>query len=194
MYNIWNSLKDASQATIIAATIAVIGVLLSAIISALVSRRSSYISSVTTERSKWINSIRENISNLLGVLSNIRIRNISEESFRTTQDYSSYIRKADTLISMIKLQLNPREKIDRNIIHILDHLPSQADTDKINYSEYRRFENALILHSQFMLKEEWEKVKYESRLYITRPFLWFGKLHRSCEYKKFCKTDDACLK
>ena len=192
MYNIWNSLKDASQATIIAATIAVIGVLLSAIISALVSRRSSYISSVTTERSKWINSIRENISNLLGVLSNIRIRCISDESFRTTQDYFSYIKKADMLISTIKLQLNPRGKIDRNIIYILDQLPSQADT--IRDSEYRKFENALILHSQFMLKEEWEKVKYEARLYITRPFLWFGKLHRSCEYKKFCKTDDACLK
>ena len=191
MQNIWNSLTGTGQATVVAAAIALTGVLLSAFVSALVSRRSSYIVSVTSERSKWIDKLRSNIAELLGALGQVHMKHAASKDYRNSGAHFEDIRKIDTLIATITLQLNPRGAIDKNMIRLLERMPREADTS--NSNEFRTIERALILHSQFLLKEEWEKVKYESRLAITRPFAWWGRCRRACEYRQFCRTSDSFL-
>jgi hypothetical protein len=190
MQDIWNNLSGTGQATVVAAAIALTGVVLSVLVSALVSRRSSYISSVTVERSKWIDKLRTNIADLLGALGHVHVQHSASQSYRNTPTHFDDLRRIDTLIATITLQLNPRGEVDKNMIRLLEQMPREADTSP---SQFRAAERALILHSQFLLKEEWEKVKYESRLAITRPFAWCGRCRRAREYREFCRTPDSFI-
>lgn len=192
MQNIWNSLTGTGQATVVAAAIALLGVLLSALVSALVSRRSSYIVSVTGERSKWIDKLRGNIAELLGALGQMHVKHTASKDYRNSSAHFEDIRKVDTLIATITLQLNPRGAIDKNMIRLLERIPRDADTSNSS-TQFRAIERALILHAQFLLKEEWEKVKYESRLALTRPLAWWCRCRRASEYRDFCRTSDSFL-
>ena len=192
MQDIWDNLTGTGQATVVAAAIALTGVLLSAIVSAFVSRRSSYIASVTSERSKWIDKLRTNIAELLGALGQMHIKHAASKDYRNSGTHFEDIRKVDTLIATITLQLNPRGSIDKNMIRLLERSPREADALN-SATQFRAAERALILHSQFLLKEEWEKVKYESRLAITRPLAWWGRCRRAREYREFCRTQESFL-
>jgi hypothetical protein len=147
---------------------------------------------VTSERSKWIDKLRSNIAELLGALGQINIKHATSKDYRNSGAHFEDIRKIDTLIATITLQLNPRGAIDKNMIRLLERMPREADTSNSSI-QFRTIERALILHSQFLLKEEWEKVKYESRLAITRPLAWWGRCRRACEYRHFCGTSDSFL-
>ena len=152
--------------TITVAIIALCGVLISAFVAFITGRRSVYISSVTAERSKWIDKLRGNIAELVGVCSAIHLHLPIDgaHTSRTAEEKKVDLERryqADRFIALITLQLNPNEKsgIDKNIILHMEKLTSAAENPK---GDYRTEERKFVRHCQFLLKEEWEKVKSEA--------------------------------
>lgn len=164
-----------------AAFIALTGVVISALVAFVGSRRSIYISSVTAERSKWIDKLRTNIADLLGVCSALhhaKIHKKTDESPALKQD-------ADRLIALISLQLNPTDEsgIDRNLIIHMEELIKVTGVP----ITYRTEEEKFIRHCQFLLKEEWEKVKSEAKG-VVRQYLSGerrARERRKREYRDF---------
>lgn len=180
----WIKDNPGAAATISAATIALCGVIFSAFSAFVTGRSSIYISSVTAERSKWIEKLRSNIAELLQVCAAI-----SNESGRS-QTYDEKRNKADGLISLISLQLNPADAggIDKNLIKHLRVLVTAAEKPG---DEFRKEEKTFVRNSQFMLKEEWEKVKSEARGWIATLWNEFQgkKSARRCAYKRFVSEE-----
>ncbi|WP_141703047.1 hypothetical protein [Cereibacter johrii] len=180
----WIKANPGAAATISAAIIAVCGVIFSAFSAFVTGRRSVYISSVTAERSKWIEKLRSNIAELLQVCAAIN------NETRTRLAYDEKRNKADGLISLISLQLNPADEggIDKNLIA---HLRILVEATEKSGDEFRKEEKKFVRHSQFMLKEEWEKVKNEARGWIAT--LWNKvrgkKCARKCAYKRFVREE-----
>lgn len=159
----------------------VISAIISAIISFLISSKSSYITAVTAERSKWIDKLRENIAELLSVCSTIHI------SLPDTKSPDALVRheKADRLIALIMMQLNPRNKIDKSMISLLPKLIQSSENKN---GGYRAIEREFVCHAQFLLKEEWEKVKLEGggSLLPLHPIKYFKYWRRRVTYQNFC--------
>lgn len=180
----WIRANPGATATISAAIIAVCGVIFSAFSAFVTGRRSVYISSVTAERSKWIEKLRSNIAELLQVCAAIN------NETQSSQTYDEKRNKADGLISLISLQLNPADEdgIDKNLIA---HLRVLVDTAEKSGDEFRKEEKKFVRHSQFMLKEEWEKVKAEARGWIATLWNKFRgkKCARKCTYKRFVSEE-----
>ncbi len=180
----WIKANPGAAATISAAIIAVCGVIFSAFSAFVTGRRSVYISSVTAERSKWIEKLRSNIAELLQVCAAINNDTV------TSEPYDEKRNKADGLISLISLQLNPADEggIDKNLIA---HLRILVEATEKPGDEFRKEEKKFVRHSQFMLKEEWEKVKTEARGWIAT--LWNKvrgkKCARKCAYKRFVREE-----
>lgn len=172
---------------IVAAIFAVTGVVLAALLSAFVaftvSKRSTYITSVTAERSKWIEKLRGNIAELLSLCSSINMA-LPE---KTGDAALAKRRDADRLVALITLQLNPFDKsgIDQNLINLLPKLVQSSEDES---GKYREIEKQFVRHAQFLLKEEWEKVKLEAKGMIIALFTGaYGKRkERSEQYRKFC--------
>lgn len=180
----WIKANPGAAATIGAAIIAVCGVLLSAFSAFVTGRRSIYISSVTAERSKWIEKLRSNIAELLQLCAAINNETKNDRAYDENRN------KADGLISLVSLQLNPSDEggIDKNLIAHLRILVEAAEKPE---EAFRKEEQKFVRHSQFMLKEEWEKVKTEARGWI--PTLWDkvrGKrCARRCAYQRFVRAE-----
>lgn len=180
----WIKANPGAAVTISAAIIAVCGVIFSAFSAFVTGRRSVYISSVTAERSKWIEKLRSNIAQLLQVCAAIN------NEMQSSQAYDEKRNRADGLISLISLQLNPADEggIDKNLI---EHLRILVEATEKPGDEFREEEKKFVRHSQFMLKEEWEKVKTEARGWIAR--LWnkvLGKrCARKCAYNRFVRKE-----
>lgn len=185
----WKTISAAEpSAVLIAAIIALVGVLFSALVSALVARRGTYITTVTAERSKWIDSLRRNISEALGTASYLHGLIIEEGVEAVEEEDNELLRKTAVLLATIRLQLNPLGEIDANIILLLRAMPAWVRRDDDTYDN---FETLLIRHSQWLLKEEWEKVKYESRgisRLLTEPFKSCRRLR---SYRRFCQNEGA---
>lgn len=181
-----NLIESPTLTPIVVAIIALTGVVLSAFVAFTVSKRSAYITSVTAERSKWIDKLRGNIAELLAVCGSIHMTPTDK-----TSDVSLAKRRdADRLIALITLQLNPFDKsgIDQNLIGLLPKLVRSSESDS---GEFREFEQQFVRHAQFLLKEEWEKVKSEAK---GATLAWLTgaackRKKRAEEYRKFCETD-----
>ena len=171
---------------VVASIIAFVGVIVSAIISTIISRRSSYMTAVTAERSKWIDKLRGNIAELLGICSGIRMALpdvASEEACGRRETL-------DRLIALIRMQLNPDNRIDANMIGLLGLFPERV---KNLAADYRSLEAAFVRHAQFLLKEEWEKVKLEAMGMLFKP-CWYKKRNkRTAAYESFCTTTDSLV-
>lgn len=178
-------------ATVIAAVIALIGAIVGVSASALVSRRSAFINAVTAERSKWIDKLRLNLADYYSATTNLHLLALQvPASSKTFEASPDLVREVDKLGSLIRLQLNPRGSIDQNIILLLGVIPKIAKSR----DDLEAASNLLILHSQWLLKEEWEKVKQESGGIVGR---WRGvtaRKGRAAEYEKFCESIGSLAK
>jgi hypothetical protein len=181
------NITDGGWPVIIAAGIAVVGVIISATISAFISRRASYLTSVTAERSKWIDKLRTNIAELLGLCAFIHYNRPPDTSLSYLQqspEGDELRRKVETLVATIRLQLNPEGKIDQNIIEILQHIVFLADRGK-NAGFSAQW--LLTRHSQWLLKEEWETVKWEAAGCRRRVVIAVNRRQRERAYRAFCE-------
>ena len=187
MTALWNILvANTNATTLIVAAIAVIGVLLSALVSALVSRRATYISSVTAERSKWIDKLRANISELVGELGYLHYQVYQDENYVNSEQYDEIIRRVEALVTVVRLQLNPMGNIDSNIIKLLAVM-----TEMFGNQEYRNLENLFVRHVQWLLKVEWEKVKFEARGLSRYFWGWPKQIYYQYLYRRFSEGEGS---
>jgi hypothetical protein len=183
--------------TLLVALIALFGVLITAIAGGVVafvtSRKALYVNAVTVERSKWIEKLRSSLADYPSIAhavfyeGNKAIRqdgalNLSAKYFELLK-----LRELQKMKSLLKLQLNPNGAIDRNIILIVDRVYELARTATFG-PELDEAERLLVLHSQFLLKDEWEKVKLEAG--ATRAERKKAA-KRACDYQAFANGPGA---
>src|ERR1700730_2791137 len=109
------------------AVIALAGVVIAAIISALIafvtSRKALYVNAVTVERSKWIEKLRNNIATYAAAAHGLFYKAKTEDWEKgASVEYFAQLRELQNLKSQLKLQLNPKSEIDTNIITLVDRL------------------------------------------------------------------------
>jgi hypothetical protein len=189
MTSIWKYLTTSANAAALAAGIALFGVIVSAFVSALVARRATYITTVTSERSKWIWSLRGNLSECIVLSALIYYKIITNRKYLLTQDHDDAVKRIEHLIVLIVIQLNPDGEVDKNIIYFLNNLIGSTTGP-----DYRRKEAMLLRHIQWLLKDEWEKVKFESAGPIQRyAFALPKRWARQASYKRFCSVEGRPL-
>jgi hypothetical protein len=120
------------------------------------SRRTSFINTVTSERIKWIDKLRHNISDFCGLT-----YTWSMSDLQNKPEELDYLRKIDNLRHLIRLQLNPTGELDQKIEQLIAEIPELTHPSKID--QLKEAINELIETTQKLLKEEWDKVRQESK-------------------------------
>ncbi|MFH1063382.1 MAG: hypothetical protein V1747_10955 [Candidatus Omnitrophota bacterium] len=121
------------------------------------SRRTSFINTITSERINWIERLRKNISDFCGFTYTWCLSGLSG-----SQSELDYVTKIDNLRHLIRLQLNPQGTHDCAIEKLISEIPDLTDITK--REELKIKLNELIKITQLLLKEEWDKVKLESKM------------------------------
>jgi hypothetical protein len=158
-------------ATIVVATIALVGAIAGVITSYIVAGRSVYINSITAERSKWIDKLRVNIAAYSGSLAATVFKVHTAEVGQTSDNERGILTVREELEALnkvaatIQLQLNPWGDVDRNILKIIEAIIIRKTT---SVELVDRADKLLIAHAQWLLKAEWEKVKFEARSPLYR--------------------------
>jgi hypothetical protein len=141
-----------------------LGIILTAILGAWnlannyrLTRRTSFINTVTAERVKWIEKLRDNLSTYCGLLFTWQASNLAGGK----PESLDFEKGVDRLRYLIRLQLNPAGAHDKAIEDLIARIPYLTDKTKIN--ELHAALNELVVVSQQLLKEEWDKVKEEAK-------------------------------
>lgn len=171
---------------LLVAFIALAGTITASWLSFVVSRKTVYLNTVTVERSKWIDKLRRNISNVVTLARDMDIKMYLDNEFCVTNAYLIASKKLTGAMTLVRLQLNPAGHIDSNILSLMD-----AIDGSIGSQDYDSLERLIIRHSQWLLKEEWEKVKYESSGFWSRLWSRYKARRRARDYNAFCKTGGA---
>jgi hypothetical protein len=119
------------------------------------SRRTTFINTVTSERVKWIEKLRDNISTFCGLT-----YTWSMSGLEGKPEAAEFLKQIDKLRHLIRLQLNPDGKLDAEIESLIERIPDL--THETQAADLKTALNDLVVASQKLLKEEWEKVKEES--------------------------------
>lgn len=133
----------------IEALIGFVGAIVGALFTLAVTKMNNYNQSVSQCRNKWLNDMRENISKMLAYKKALDDAENAEKQIELKREYE--YAKNQTL-----LRLNLSENK-----HILLKLAIEELDSLQNYSDEIAQKIAEI--SRSILKEEWEKVKYEAK-------------------------------
>jgi hypothetical protein len=138
----------------------------------LIAGRNVYINSITAERSKWLDKLRINLSAYYSLSASITYRQrtlaaITDDDIRKQQVAGRYtdLEKLEERASLLRLQLNPQGDIDGNVLAIIEALQAHQDHKGPDIPALREL---VISHAQWLLKAEWEKVKWEAGGFFYR--------------------------
>lgn len=167
---------------------ALVAAIIAGFVSLSVSRRSLYVNAVTVQRSLWIEKLRANLANYSGLVHTLNFKSSFAAtdflSLMRSEEYQSLVREMRDLVPLLMLQLNPAGEIDKNIIFLIDRIRTLTESP-LGY-ELRRADDLLILHGQWLLKAEWEKVKSEARSLPLRLWGAMRSYFYIRRYRKFC--------
>lgn len=174
----------AAALAVIVALIAMVGALAGVVTSYLVAGRAVYINSITAERSKWIEKLRTSIGTYSGLLAELSFtlmgqKVLSETGSGTAPLVVNVLTKINNIASVVQLQLNPWNEIDKNLLRLIDSVVIRDRTDHLLVD---KADKLLIAHSQWLLKAEWEKVKYEAHGGLYR---WWNNNEDEKRLKKY---------
>lgn len=151
---------------VIAAIIALAGVILSTVISLIIGfwgKRYNYhhlfAETVSQSRNKWLNEMREYISEMLANKRRMVYGNVDEMSA------VEICNKYDTCKFQVLMRLNINESDHRQLRALIIELDGYG-VQKLGQKavkQYEATELAIIEISRKILKEEWDKVKLESK-------------------------------
>jgi hypothetical protein len=119
-------------------------------------RRTAFINTVTAERMKWIEKLRDNISSFCGLTHTWCLSELAGEP-----DELEILKQLDKLRYLIRLQLNPEGDHDKEIQSLIAQIPDLTQENQAD--QLKNKINELIEVSQKLLKDEWDKVKEESK-------------------------------
>ena len=109
----------------------------------------------TSERVKWIEQLRQDISSFSGL-----IHTWCFSGFSGKAEENGVLQEIDRLRHVIRLRLNPDGTHDCKIQRLIAKIPLLTDPSK--QPELEAALDDLIVTTQLLLKEEWEKGKWES--------------------------------
>jgi hypothetical protein len=119
------------------------------------SRKTSFINTVTNQRVKWIEQLRQDISAFSGLTHTWCFSSLSGRP-----EEHELLKEIDRLRQVIRLRLNPNGTYDRKIQDLIVTIPQLTDIS--SRPELQAALDDLTETTQLLLKEEWEKVKWES--------------------------------
>ena len=124
-------------------------------------KKTSFINTVTSERVKWLDKLRHNISSFCGLT-----HTWTRSEHDNPSEEAMLLKEIDKLRYLIRLQLNPKDingqpNTDKKIEALIAKIPQLTDVSF--REELDAAMEELIIESQFLLKEEWDKVKLESK-------------------------------
>ncbi len=148
---------DEFKSAIIAATISLCGVVLSAVVSFIIgfgTNRYNYnkmfTETVSDRRMEWINIWRENISKFLACAETLHNKNVNSE--KSIEIYKEMLEARNMVIS----RLNNEEELHALMNKALMNFDYSAE----NFYEQRDYVLKLVRN---ILKPEWERVKNEAK-------------------------------
>lgn len=119
-------------------------------------RKTNFINTVTNQRIKWIEQLRQDIASFLGLT-----HTWCESEIEGKPEETGILKELDRLRHLIQLRLNADATLDRKIASLIRKIP---DLTHLSQKEERlQAMNELSTLSQQLIKEEWEKVKKESK-------------------------------
>ncbi len=119
-------------------------------------RKTNFINTVTNQRIKWIEQLRQDIASFLGLT-----HTWCESEVEGKPEETEILKELDRLRHLIQLRLNADATLDRKIASLIRKIP---DLTHLSQKEERlKAMNELSTLSQQLIKEEWEKVKKESK-------------------------------
>lgn len=174
---------------VVLALVPLFGVIGGALASWWVAGRNVYINSITAERSKWLEKLRTSISTFQGAISTYNFRHNMPEDIGKAAEVDpikvyEQLERATQLASNIQLQLNPEGTIDQNIIALVRSLSIARHG---SHQALTAVDDLLTLHSQWLLKAEWQKVKWEAGGLWYRLWNFFDEDNRRVAYKVFVR-------
>ncbi len=116
-------------------------------------RRTGFINTVTNQRVQWIEQLRQDISTFSGLT--------HTWCGAFAQNKREILKEIDRLRYVIPLRLNPEGEHDKKITELILKIPDLTDISR--REDLKCALKDLIIHTQFLLKEEWEKVKSEAK-------------------------------
>lgn len=119
-------------------------------------RKASFINTVTSQRLLWIEQMRQDVSKYVGLTHTWVMSNLEG-----TKAEPEMLQEIDRLRYVIRLRLNPDDTPDRKIAALIKKIPKLTDVS--NQEELLLSLEQLTTETQDMLKNEWEKVKAESK-------------------------------
>jgi hypothetical protein len=137
--------------TLTAIATALAATLISPFVSIYVARRQIRATLVSANRQAWINALRDDLSEVFEILTDVRPARLSEEE---KIKYADKLSRARLLITRIRLRLNPQEEpskaLDALIVHLFEISLPMEFNDELGRA---------ISKSQEILKAEWRRVK-----------------------------------
>ena len=120
------------------------------------SRKTSFINTVTSQRVKWIEQLRQDVSSFSGLT-----HTWCYSELEGKPEEKEILEEIDRLRHVIRLRLNPDGTHDRKIAQLIRKIPELTHISK--RAELTEALEELTATTQLLLKEEWEKVKAESK-------------------------------
>lgn len=166
---------------------AIIGVVISAVVSTIVSRRSVYINAVTAERSKWIETLRGTISKLSAAADRVvtlrQAKQAQATGYAESVEWATDTQELHRLMSDLMLRLNPTEHEALNLLKAARKLNAAARLH--SSTAVILADEIMVRHAQWVLKAEWERVKEEAAGRLQAPKFWIRRWRRRRAYKQF---------
>lgn len=192
MDDIWQKLvEEIGKSPVVAAWFTAAGVVLAALVSALVSyavsQRSVYINAVTAERSKWIEALRGTIAAYSGAAGKVIARRGQSAKYEASADWAVDTEALRRLLSDSVLRLNPSEPEALNLLRAARKLDQAARIHRP--MDFELASELMVRHAQWVLKAEWERVKEEASWWLARPVFAYRNWRRSRMYARFLAGD-----
>jgi len=123
----------------------------------LATKKAAFINTVTNKRVEWIEKLRQNVGTYVSK-AHLWKHLVSIKS----SDADKLFEDIDLLGYLIRLQLNPKQELDRTIENLLKRIPSLAAFPSRDVEGFGDALEQVIVLTQKLLKQEWDKVKDES--------------------------------
>jgi len=190
-------LRDPTKVAVVAAWFtggaALAGVVISAIVSTIVSRRSVYINAVTSERSKWIEALRSTISKLTAAADRVvTLRQAEGANYAESVEWATDTQEMHRLLTDLMLRLNPTEPEALNLLKAARKLNASARLH--SSAAVILADEVMVRHAQWVLKAEWERVKEEAAGRLQALRFWYRRRRRRSAYNRFLLQDGSLEK